>query len=309
MATAGGLGLALLSQREAIAAFDWQLDPLVLVLATVGFATTSLVQGVAFYLVLRGLGRRPQLAGCLVVWTRSFLARSAPSGALALVARSGTPWPVWALSGASLVGLALAAPRIGGRRLAHLIETRFKVPPTLLRGRVLVAICLLNAAGWLATGAGAWLLLDALTADAPSFAWTLAVYALGVMVGFVMPAAARGARPAGGRDGVAARAVLRARRRHDPRARHAARSDVRGTHGDRRRRGSGPRGPATETVMPGARYGGGMAPPDVCRSDDRCPRCLTGTLLRVHAHDECTTCRYIQPCCQPDDPLDLAPPR
>ena len=95
----GGIGLALLSQREAIAAFDWRLDPFVLVLATAGFATTSLVQGVAFYLVLRGLGRRPQLAGCLVVWTRSFLARYAPSGALALVVRrsrsSADHWSRW----------------------------------------------------------------------------------------------------------------------------------------------------------------------------------------------------------------------
>ena len=228
VATVVGVAIALVSQRDAIVAFDWHLDPLVLVLAVLGFATTSLVQAVAFYCVLRGLGRHPQFAGCLVVWTRSFLARYAPSGALAFVVRlreaqrldadrslvisasgyeqlialiSGSavalagfvwtkteaPWFAYVLAVAALVGLAVAAPRIGGRRIATLIERRFDVKTSLLRGRVLVAICVLNAAGWLATGAGAWLLVDAITGDAPPYAWMLSVYALGVMVGFVVP--------------------------------------------------------------------------------------------------------------------------
>jgi len=228
IATVVGVALALLSQREAIRTFDWHLDPRVLALSVLGFAATSLVQGVAFYAVLRGLGRHPRFAGCLVVWTRSFLARYAPSGALALVvrlreaerldadrsliisasgyeqlialvsgsfvallgflaAKTDAPWYVYALCAASLVGLGLAAPRIGGRHLAGLIERRFHVTPTLLKGRVLVAICLLNALGWLTTGAGAWLLVEAVTDDAPSYPWILAVYALGVMVGFVVP--------------------------------------------------------------------------------------------------------------------------
>ncbi len=228
IATAAGVTLALVTQREAIAQFDWHLDPVVLALAVLGFAATSLVQGVAFYCVLRGLGRRPQFAGCLAVWTRSFLARYAPSGALALVVRlresqrldadrsiivsasgyeqlvalaSGSfvalgglvvtqtdvPWFAYLLCVAAVIGIAVAAPRIGGRRIAALIERRFDVKLTLLRGRVLVAICLLNAAGWLTTGVGAWLLVDAITGAAPPFAWMLSVYALGVMIGFVLP--------------------------------------------------------------------------------------------------------------------------
>ena len=229
IATAAGVTLALVSQREAISQFDWHLDPVVLALAVLGFATTSLVQGVAFYCVLRGLGRRPQFAalpgrvdarrsspatrpaarsrsscGCA---SRSGSTPTARSSCRPAATSSSSPWRAgrssrWAGSSsprptcpgsptccacAAVVGIAVAAPRIGGRRIAALVERRFGVKVTLLRGRVLVAICLLNAAGWLATGAGAWLLVDAITGDAPSFAWMLSVYALGVMVGFVLP--------------------------------------------------------------------------------------------------------------------------
>ena len=47
--------------------------------------------------------------------------------------------------------------------------------------------CGITSTGGLTTGAGAWLLVEAVTDDAPSYPWILAVYALGVMVGFVVP--------------------------------------------------------------------------------------------------------------------------
>jgi hypothetical protein len=55
------------------------------------------------------------------------------------------------------------------------------------RARV-AAVVVLNAAGWLATGAAAWLLVDALTTgDPPTLGWLIDVYACAWLLGFVVP--------------------------------------------------------------------------------------------------------------------------
>jgi hypothetical protein len=46
-------------------------------------------------------------------------------------------------------------------------------------------------------------------------------------------------------------------------------------------------------------------PPNSCLPPGDCPRCLHGTLIHVHAHEECPACRYVQPCCQPEAAVDL----
>ncbi|MDP9491840.1 MAG: flippase-like domain-containing protein [Actinomycetota bacterium] len=82
-----GIGLALWSQREALRAFDWDLDWAVLALACALFAVAPLVQAVSFWLVLRALGLPSRFSEAVVLWMRSFLLRYAPSGALALAIR------------------------------------------------------------------------------------------------------------------------------------------------------------------------------------------------------------------------------
>ena len=87
VATVGGIAVALGTQREALADFDWQLAWLPF-LGSVGlFAIAPVIQGVGFWLILRALRVPSRLDEALVIWTRSFLVRYAPTGALSLVLR------------------------------------------------------------------------------------------------------------------------------------------------------------------------------------------------------------------------------
>ena len=87
------------------------------------------------------------------------------------------------------VALAVAArPGFFGRPVEALLARRGIVVPSLLRGRLLAVAVAVKAAGWLATGAAAWLLVEALSGDdPPSFAWLLGVYAFSWLLGFVVP--------------------------------------------------------------------------------------------------------------------------
>jgi uncharacterized membrane protein YbhN (UPF0104 family) len=87
LGTSIGLGFALWNQREALRAFDWDLDWPVFALSCLLFALAPLVQAFAFWLVLRALGLRSELGEAVLLWMRSFLLRYAPSGALALAIR------------------------------------------------------------------------------------------------------------------------------------------------------------------------------------------------------------------------------
>jgi hypothetical protein len=87
VATCIGLAVALWSQWDAISSFDWQLAWLPFAGSVALFALAPVIQGTAFWLVLRALRVPSRLDDALVIWTRSFLVRYAPSGALALVLR------------------------------------------------------------------------------------------------------------------------------------------------------------------------------------------------------------------------------
>jgi glycosyltransferase 2 family protein len=87
VATVAGLAIALWSQWDAISSFDWQLAWLPFAASVGLFAVAPVIQGTAFWLVLRALRVPSRLDDALVIWTRSFLVRYAPSGALALVLR------------------------------------------------------------------------------------------------------------------------------------------------------------------------------------------------------------------------------
>jgi uncharacterized membrane protein YbhN (UPF0104 family) len=230
VATIVGVAIALWGQREAIARFDWTLSPGVLAGSIALFALAPVLQGVCFWLILRRLGVPSRLGPALLVWTRSFLVRYAPTGALAFALRvrergriaASTPevWTATAyeqlvalLSGAvacalfflaapghRVPALALAVcalvvavavavrPRFLGERVQRLLARRSLEVPALLRGRALAAVSGLNALGWVATGAAAWLLVRALSGEAdPNFFSLTAAYAFAWLLGFLVP--------------------------------------------------------------------------------------------------------------------------
>ena len=106
VATVVGIAIALATQREAIAAFDWRLSWRAFLASVLLFALAPVIQGFSFWLILRLLGVRSRLDEALVIWMRSFLLRYAPTGALAFVIRirererlGGSSAQVWTASG------------------------------------------------------------------------------------------------------------------------------------------------------------------------------------------------------------------
>jgi uncharacterized membrane protein YbhN (UPF0104 family) len=227
--TVGGIAIALWSQRDAIADFDWTLAWGAFAGSVVLFALAPLVQSVSFLVTLRLLGLTGRPDDVVAVWIRSYLLRYAPSGALALVVRvrererlggereqvlAATAYEqLAALVAGALVAVAAfgiapgATPRLAlvaaavalciaialrptflGRPIQRLLRRRGIDLPTLLRGRHLAVVVVVNAIGWLATGAGAWLLVASLSeGEEPGFFWLLGVYALSWLLGFVVP--------------------------------------------------------------------------------------------------------------------------
>jgi len=224
-----GLGLALYSQRGAIADFDWSLSWPAFIAAVCLFALPALLQGISFWVILRSLGVPSRFGETLVIWSRSFLLRYAPTGALAFVLRvrererlgasSAAVWTAsayeqlaslaggaiacvvaFAVAGsrppliaigvcAAAVGLAVAIrPRFLGSLAQRLLAARGIDVPTLMRGRMLVVAIALNVAGWLATGAATWTLIDAVSErPTPPVAWLIGVYAFAWLLGFLVP--------------------------------------------------------------------------------------------------------------------------
>ncbi len=82
-----GLTLALVSNREAIAAVDWSIDPLALAGAVALLAVAPLLQALTLGIALRRLGADAPVAGTLRVWARSFLLRYEPSGVVGFAYR------------------------------------------------------------------------------------------------------------------------------------------------------------------------------------------------------------------------------
>ena len=82
-----GLTLALVSNREAIAAVDWSIDPLALAGAVALLAVAPLLQALTLGIALRRLGAGAPVAGTLRVWARSFLLRYEPSGVVGFAYR------------------------------------------------------------------------------------------------------------------------------------------------------------------------------------------------------------------------------
>jgi hypothetical protein len=82
-----GIGWAIWSRHDAIAAFDWRLSWPALLASVALFAVAPLVQAFTFWLILRRLGATGGVLETCAVWSRSFLARYAPTGALGYALR------------------------------------------------------------------------------------------------------------------------------------------------------------------------------------------------------------------------------
>jgi hypothetical protein len=229
VATVVGVAIALATQREAIAEFEWRLSWRAFLASVLLFALAPLAQGVSFWLILRLLGLPSRFDEALLIWMRSFLLRYAPTGALAFVIRirererlGASSAQVWTASGyeqlvalasgavACLAGFAFArawpplvalavsaivitaavavSPRLLGGIAQRFLASRGLDVPALLRGRALALVIAINAAGWLATGAATWTLIDALVEEeTPGLAWLIGVYAFAWMLGFIVP--------------------------------------------------------------------------------------------------------------------------
>jgi uncharacterized membrane protein YbhN (UPF0104 family) len=100
-------------------------------------------------------------------------------------------WPPLAAIGIAAVaaGIAVAArPSFLGTWLQRQARARGIDVPALMRGRFVLAVVLLNAVAWLATGAATWLLTDALASDeTPGLAWLVGVYSFAWVLGLVVP--------------------------------------------------------------------------------------------------------------------------
>ena len=102
----GGLAVALWSAREPTSELDWDRVARPFAAACILFAAAPLVQASVFVLLLRSLGGDPSARDGVNVWTRAFLLRYAPTGALGYVyrvrsadrLRAGSRTMIWAAS-------------------------------------------------------------------------------------------------------------------------------------------------------------------------------------------------------------------
>jgi hypothetical protein len=219
-------------QRDALAALGtvrWQP----VALSTVAFVVAPLLQGLSFWLVLRFLTRTTPFLDAMTVWSRSYVLRYAPTGALAvayrlsarrrlrasadqvlaayayehvgaLAAGATACLVLFAVAGglppllplgiavATLVLTAAMRPGIAGRAVQALARRLGLHVSVTLDGRQLAMLVGVNALGWLGTGAAVYVLVAAVTGDAPGFIWLLGSYTAGYLVGFVAPLAPGG---------------------------------------------------------------------------------------------------------------------
>src|SRR6476469_9030048 len=87
VATVAGIALAAWSQRAAVAAIDLTSDPGGIALALGLLAVAPLLQAATFVLGLRATGAPADSVPALRLWSRSYLLRYEPSGALGFVHR------------------------------------------------------------------------------------------------------------------------------------------------------------------------------------------------------------------------------
>lgn len=82
-----GLPYALWRQRDTLASFDWRVSWHLFALSVLLFAVAPLAQAVSFWLILRFLTGTTPFGEAMRIWSRSYLVRYVPSGALELALR------------------------------------------------------------------------------------------------------------------------------------------------------------------------------------------------------------------------------
>lgn len=141
------IGLFILwhSQQQAISHFEWSVSWPSLVAAAVAYAVAPLAQAVSFWVALRLLTGRSPLLETLVVWSRAYVLRYAPTGALAIACRihgrnrmAASTEQVLAAYAYEHVG-ALAA---GGAACIAIFGLAGGLPPLLPLGIALAAVSL-----------------------------------------------------------------------------------------------------------------------------------------------------------------------
>jgi glycosyltransferase 2 family protein len=230
LCSAGGLMLVLWSDRNAISTFPWRLSSPLFALAVVVFAVGPVAGATSFWLIVRDLTGTSAFAPTLQLWVRGFLARYVPLGAVTVAVRlrgrgrldasrrqmlSATAYEQAAclLGGATAatVGLApsnhalaavsatiivivlaaaIAAPSLAGRlgRMPRLGKLTLEPVPHRTLARAGLTTCI----GWFASGTAVWILLNALSPDAPTLPFATGAYAFAWSIGFVVPFAPSG---------------------------------------------------------------------------------------------------------------------
>jgi len=117
-------------------------------------------------------------------------ALAAGAAALLLAFAALASWP-------PLLGLAVAVPVLAvavavrpkfAGRLAQRLLRRAHIEAPLMRGRHLTAVAALDLVAWIGTGAGVLVLANGLTDEpSPGLMWAIATYAVGYLIGFIVP--------------------------------------------------------------------------------------------------------------------------
>ena len=215
VAGAAAIAYALWAQREAAHTVPWEVVWLPFLVAACAFACGPVVCGTAYWLLLSDVTSRPPYVASVRTWTRSFLARYVPSGALTVAVRvrargsastaqvlSVTVFEQLAatLAGASVATIAfglahtappLAAPIVlaGAAAVAlalcsGAIRGRFpRFQP--VRGRALAAAAVLSAASWCSAGTAVWIVIAAIAPGSADPFLIVGAYAVAWLLGFL----------------------------------------------------------------------------------------------------------------------------
>jgi uncharacterized membrane protein YbhN (UPF0104 family) len=130
VATLVGIVVAVVGQREAIAEFDWSVSWPLLAASVLAFAAAPLVQGFSFWLILRMLRVPAPFPEAMLIWSRAFLLRYAPSGALAIVIR------------------VRERDRLAASREQIYMATAYEQLAALLAGAIASVVCFVAAGFW-----------------------------------------------------------------------------------------------------------------------------------------------------------------
>jgi hypothetical protein len=140
--------LVMRSQRHAFGTLRGAVGWQDVVASTAAFAVAPVLQGLSFWLVLRLLTKATPLGDALVVWSRSYVLRYAPTGALAIAYRLSARRRLRASSDQILAAYAyehVGALTAGAVACVLFFAAAGSLPPLLPLGIVVVTLALAAA--------------------------------------------------------------------------------------------------------------------------------------------------------------------